>query len=97
MMEKPVTTPPQFWPFLSNGIPQTFQNFNVVGLVHCGAFRKVLVVDNSSSFKKTVSRTLIWIKLGKLFWVWIMFCSSTVKIGPLFPRHNRKPTTHHVL
>ena len=55
MMEKPVTTPPQFWPFPSNGIPQTFQNFIVVGLVHCGAFRKVLVgqegghrkVDNS--------------------------------------------------
>ena len=33
MMEKPVTTPPQFWPFPSDGIPQTFQNFNVVGLV----------------------------------------------------------------
>ena len=41
MMEKPVTTPPQFWPFPSNGIPQTFKNFNVVGLVHCGAFGKV--------------------------------------------------------
>ena len=49
MMEKLVTTPPQFWPFPSDGIPQTFQNFNVVGLVHCGAFRKVLVVDNSTS------------------------------------------------
>ena len=52
MMEKPVTTPPQFWSFSSNGIPQTFQNFIVVGLVHCGAFRKVLVVDNSTSIKK---------------------------------------------
>ena len=31
-MEKPVTTPPQFWPFPSDGIPQTFQNFNAVGL-----------------------------------------------------------------
>ena len=31
MIEKPVTTPPQFWPFPSDGISQTFQNFNVVG------------------------------------------------------------------
>ena len=52
MMEKPVTTPPQFWPFASDGTPQTFQNFNVVGLVYCGALRKVLVVDNSISIKK---------------------------------------------
>ena len=59
MMEKPVTPPPQFRPFPLDGIPQTFQNFNVVGLVHCGAFRKVLVVDNSTSIKKTVSSTLI--------------------------------------
>ena len=59
MTKKPVTTPPQFWPFPSDGILQTFQNFNVVGLVHCGAFRKVLVVDNSTSIKKTVSSTLI--------------------------------------
>ena len=29
-MEKPVTTPPQFWPFPLDGIPQTFQNFNIV-------------------------------------------------------------------
>ena len=53
MMEKPVTTPPQFWLFPLDGIPQTFQNFNVVGLVHCGAFRKVLVAENSTSIKKT--------------------------------------------
>ena len=59
MMEKPVTTPPQCWPFPFDGNPQTFQNFNVVGLDHCGAFRKVLVVDNSTSIKKTVISTLI--------------------------------------
>ena len=60
MMEKPATTPPQFWPFPSDDIPQTFQNFNVVDLVHCGAFRKVLVVDNSTGIKKeTVNSTLI--------------------------------------
>ena len=58
MMEKPVTTPPQFWPFPSDGIPQTFQNFNVVALVHCGAFRKVLVVDNSTSNKKNCEQHL---------------------------------------
>ena len=59
MMEKPVTTPPQFWPFPSDGIPQMFQNFSVIGLVHRGAFRKILVVDNSTSIKrKTVSSTL---------------------------------------
>ena len=58
-MEKPVTTPLQFWSFSSDSIPQTFQNFNVVGLVHCGALRKVLVVDNSTSIKKSVSSTLI--------------------------------------
>ena len=59
MIEIPVTTPPQFWPFPSDGFPQMFQNFNVVGLIHCEAFRKVLVVDNSTSIKKTVSSTLI--------------------------------------
>ena len=61
MMEKPVTTPPQFWPFPSDGISKTFQNFNVVGLVHRGAFSKVLTVDNSTSIKKktTASSTLI--------------------------------------
>ena len=58
MMEKPVTTPPQFWPFLSDGIPQMFQNFIVVGLVHCGTFRKVLVVDNSTSIKKNCEQHL---------------------------------------
>ena len=58
MMEKPVTTPPQFWPFPSDGIPQTFHNFNVVGLVHCGAFRKVLVVDNTTSIKKNCEQRL---------------------------------------
>ena len=26
-----------------------------------------------------------------------MCCSFTVKVGPLFPRHNRKPMTHHLL
>ena len=36
MMEKPVATTLQFWPFTSNGIPQTFQNYIVVGLVPCG-------------------------------------------------------------
>ena len=60
MIEKPVTTPPQFWLFSSDGIPQTSQNFNVAGLVHCGAFRKLHLVDNSTSLKiKTVSSTLI--------------------------------------
>ena len=58
MMEKPVTTPPQFWPFPSNSIPQTFQNFNVVGLVHCEAFRKVLMVDNSTSIKTNCEQHL---------------------------------------
>ena len=68
MMEKPVSTPPQFWPFPSNGIPQTFQNFIVVGLVHCGAFRKVLVVDNFISIKKkTVSSTLILDRTWRAF------------------------------
>ena len=59
IMEKPVTILPQFWPFPSDGIPQTFQNFNVVGLVHGVAFRKVLVVDKSTSMKKNMSSTLI--------------------------------------
>ena len=58
MMEKLVTTAPQFWPYPSNGIPQTFQNFIVVDLVHCGAFRKVLVVDNSTSIKKKCEQHL---------------------------------------
>ena len=58
MMEKPVTTPPQFWPFPSDGIPQTFQNFNVVGLVLCVAFRNVLMVDNSTSIKKNCEQHL---------------------------------------
>ena len=58
MMEKPVITPPQFWFFQSDGIPHTFQNFNVAGLVHCGAFRKVLVEDNSTSIKKNCEQHL---------------------------------------
>ena len=58
MMEKPVTISPQFWPFPSNGIPQTFQNFNLVDLVHCEAFRKVLVADNSTSIKKNCEQHL---------------------------------------
>ena len=58
MMEKPVTTLPQFWPFPSDGIPQTFQNFNVVDLVHFGAFKKVLVVDNSTIIKKNCEQHL---------------------------------------
>ena len=58
MMEKPVTTFRQFWPFPSDGIPQTFQNVNAIGLVHCGAFRKVLVVDNPTSIKKNCEQHL---------------------------------------
>ena len=61
MMEKPFTTPPQFWPFPSDGIPQTFQNFNLVDLVHSGDFLKVLVVDNS-----TVSSALILDRTSEL-------------------------------
>ena len=35
VMEKPVVTSPQFWPFVSDG----------VNLVDCGALRKILVVN----------------------------------------------------
>ena len=80
MMEKLVTTPPQFWPFSSDGIPQTFQNFNVVGLVHCGAFRKILLVDNSISNNKTVSSTLIldrtWLAFLGLWDVLLVLCED---------------------
>ena len=71
----------------------------IIGLVHCGAFKKVHVVENSTSIKKKKlwAASWFWIKLGELFWAWGMFCSSTVKIGPLFPRHNHKPMTHHLL
>ena len=69
MMEKLVTTPPQFWPFLSDCIPQTFQNFNVVGLVHGGAFTKVLVVDNSTSIKKNCEQHFDFgSNLASFFW-----------------------------
>ena len=68
MMEKPVTTLRQFWPFPSDGIPQMFQNFNVVDLVHFGAFRKVLVVDNYTIIKKkTVSSTSILDRTWQVF------------------------------
>ena len=63
MMEKPVTTPPQFWPFPSVGIPQTFQNFNVVGLFHSWWTTPL-------ASKKTVSSTLI------LDQTWLAFFGS---------------------
>ena len=45
VMEKSVVTSTQFWPFASDGVPQTFQYFTVINLVDCGALRKVLVVN----------------------------------------------------
>ena len=47
-----------FWPFASDGVLQTFQYFNVVNLVDCGASRKVLVVNNTPTIKKTVNIAL---------------------------------------
>ena len=52
VMEEPVVTSPQFWPFASDGVPETFQYFNAVNLVERGASRKVLVVNNTLSIKK---------------------------------------------
>ena len=46
VMEKPVVTSPQFWPFASDGVPHTFQYFNEVNLVCCGDLRKILVMIN---------------------------------------------------
>ena len=48
-IEKPVVTSPRFWSFVSEGVPQTFQYFNVVNLVAFGALRKILVVNNTLS------------------------------------------------
>jgi len=52
MMEKPVATPPHFWPFATDGVPQTFQNFNVVSLVHYEALGEIFLVNNTLSIKE---------------------------------------------
>ena len=64
-MEKPVVTSPQFWPFASDGVCQSFQYFDVVDLVDCGALRRVLVVNNILRIKKTVSTTLTFDRTGR--------------------------------
>ena len=45
--DQPFVTSPQFWPFASDGAPQTFRYFYVVNLVDCGALSKVLMVNNT--------------------------------------------------
>lgn len=58
VMEKPIATPPHFWPFATDGVPQTFQNFDVVSLIHCGALGEILVVNNTLGIKENCQHDL---------------------------------------
>lgn len=45
VIEKPIATPPHFWSFALESVSQMCRNFNLIGFVHYGALRKVLIVN----------------------------------------------------
>src|SRR5215468_7601564 len=67
VVKMPVTTCPELLPFSSYCIHQPANDFDVVVLSYCLAWRSVLMVNNTFLIEKKVNMTLTLLRLCRAF------------------------------